>query len=227
MKRKINRYITIIIALFLFFMTACAKDAVIYTDTENLSTTSLEESETVLEESEPPTDIAILEDRKNIMIHICGAVVHPGVYELPENSRMIEAIELAGGFTDDASADYINLAQTLTDGSKVIIPTVAQVEKIGEMNSVDSDSFQTVIEDSYTTKSNDSGGKNTALSKVNINTADETELGTLTGIGQSRAKSIIAYREENGNFRTVEDIMKVSGIKQGSYDKIKEQITVD
>ena len=138
-------------------------------------------------------------------VHICGEVNAPGVYRVLEGSRIFQAVEQAGGFTDDAASEYLNLAELTEDGMKIDVPSVEEVEN-GEFP---------VSEDAAS-----AGGK------VNINKADEKELMTLTGIGESRAADIIRYREENGGFQTVEDIMKVPGIKEGAFEKIKDNISV-
>lgn len=152
-----------------------------------------------------------------ITVHICGAVEQPGVYELDANSRVIDGIAMAGGFTDEAGGDALNLAMPMSDGSKIYVPTLEEVMKNGEGAS-DATMYITAGTD---VTSADSGGE-----LVNINTAGIDRLTTLPGIGESRANSIIAYRQEHGAFKKNEDIMNVSGIKTGAYDKIKDKITV-
>lgn len=163
-----------------------------------------------------------------IYVHICGAVENPGVYELDAGSRVYQVIEAADGFTEDACMDYVNQAATLQDGQKIEIPTseeVAQAKEdglfqetwaAGEMQGQEAQdaSLQTETE----TGSVDG--------RVNINTATESELCSVNGIGASRAAAIVKYRQENGSFASIEDIMKVSGIKEGTYEKIKDMITV-
>lgn len=145
---------------------------------------------------------------KNIYVYICGAINEPGVYEMPEVCRLYEVVEKAGGLRDDASASYLNQAEILTDGQKIYVPTVEEVTISAESNASDfSDSSE-----------------NSEL--IDINTASVNELMTLTGVGESRALSIISFREENGKFQKKEDIMKVTGIKEGLYNKIKDQIMV-
>lgn len=134
-----------------------------------------------------------------IYVYVCGQVENPGVYELENGKRMNDAVMAAGGLKEEADFDALNLAAFLTDGQKVYVPLK------GEM-----------VNDRT---ENNSG-------KVDINHADEKELCTLSGIGESRAKEIIAYREKNGAFTSTEDLLKVSGIKQNVYDKIKDDIEV-
>ena len=140
----------------------------------------------------------------DIYVHICGAVINPGVYQVPAGTRVYQALELAGGSSDDAYLSGINLADKLADGQKVYIP--AEGENAEGILSTDSGDVQSVM--------------------ININTASEAELMTLPGIGQSRAKDIINYRVKNGLFESIDDIMKVSGIKEAAFEKIKDLIKV-
>lgn len=142
------------------------------------------------------------------VVHICGAVRSPGVYTLEAGSRIYQAIEAAGGFTEDAGEDYLNQADPVSDGMKIYVPTLEETEETKWQQI----SGQAVSDD----------GKGL----VNINTADEELLCTLSGVGSSRAKSIIAYREKHGSFQKIEDIMNVEGIKDGLFQKIKDSITV-
>ena len=143
-----------------------------------------------------------------IWIHVCGEVENPGVFALPEGSRIYEAVELAGGFTGDAAEDYLNLAAVLSDGEQVRIPDREEALRAEEEGVL----FR-----------GDSGGDSSLL---NINTATKEQLMTLPGIGEAKASAIILYRKEHGEFKTTEDIMKVPGIKQSAFDKIKDSITV-
>ncbi len=140
----------------------------------------------------------------DIYVHICGAVINPGVYQVPAGTRVYQVLELAGGSSDDAYLSGINLADKLADGQKVYIP--AEGENAEGILSTDSGGVQSVM--------------------ININTASEAELMTLPGIGQSRAKDIINYRVKNGLFESIDDIMKVSGIKEAAFEKIKDLIKV-
>ncbi len=151
-----------------------------------------------------------------LFVHICGEVVKPGVYELPEGSRIFDAVEAAGGFTQDASESYVNLAQVLADGWKVEIPGAGAVCNAGPGSMA-----------GITGNTADMGGNAGAGDGlVDINTATKQELCTLPGVGESRAESIISYRERNGGFERIEDIMKVEGIKEGMFSKMKDKICV-
>ena len=149
-------------------------------------------------------DITKDDSNTDIYVHICGAVINPGVYQVPVGTRVYQALELAGGSSDDAYLSGINLADKLADGQKVYIP--AEGENAEGIISTDSGDVQSVM--------------------ININTASEAELMTLPGIGQSRAKDIINYRVKNGLFESIDDIMKVSGIKEAAFEKIKDLIKV-
>ena len=149
-------------------------------------------------------DITKDDSNTDIYVHICGAVINPGVYQVPVGTRVYQALELAGGSSDDAYLSGINLADKLADGQKVYIPS--EGENAEGILSTDSGDVQSVM--------------------ININTASEAELMTLPGIGQSRAKDIINYRVKNGLFESIDDIMKVSGIKEAAFEKIKDLIKV-
>ena len=139
------------------------------------------------------------ESPAEICVYVCGAVNAPGVYTLPAGSRVYEAVRMAGGLSDEADERAVNQAEILTDGRQVTIPTKAEVLKEEE---------------------------GAAGGPVNINTAGVSELMRLSGVGESRAKDIIAYRKEHGAFSVPEDIMKVPGIKEAVFEKIKDDITV-
>lgn len=140
-------------------------------------------------------------EKQKIVVHICGAVVNPGVYELSEDARVYEAIRMAGGMTKDAAGDQLNQAQELEDGQQLYIPYISE---------------ETVIVKE----------KNTVEQGVNINTATKEELMTLPGIGESKAQAIIDYREQKGDFNTIQELTNISGIKNGVYEKIKELVRI-
>lgn len=167
------------------------------------------------------------EEEKTLVVHICGAVSAPGVYELPAGSRIIDAVEAGGGFLPEAEEACCNLAEEIVDGCQIYIMTKTEScadgqteKKAGIQTSPDSDM--------QTTDRNVRSNSATALENglVNLNTADVAALMTLPGIGESRAKAIISYREQHGAFAQIEDIMKISGIKQAAFSKIKDKITV-
>ena len=146
-------------------------------------------------------------EQSGLFIHICGEVTEPGVYELPAGSRIYEAVEMAGGFTPEASESYVNLAQPLRDGDKIEIPAEGE-------------------EPPVPAGQGEAAAESMADDLVDINTASRQELCTIPGVGESRADSIISYREQNGGFSRIEDIMKVEGIKEGMFAKMKDKICV-
>ncbi len=154
-----------------------------------------------------------------IVVHVCGAVQTPGVYELETESRVMDAVLAAGGFLPEADTEYVNLATVLTDGSKVKIPTRDEVTDMSLGQKIADDDGVIIVQTQENTGI-------APLQKVNINTADKELLCTLPGIGETRAESILAYRTEHGSFSKIEDIMQVSGIKENSFQKIKEYITI-
>lgn len=175
------------------------------------------------------------QDSSTMYVHVCGAVKNPGVYELDAGSRVYEAIEEAGGFTEDADGSYVNQAQRLTDGTKLVIPTMEQTKSmtasdfvgmIGIIEAEGTEQAGSGQEESANT-GGVSDGNTASDGKVNINTASEAELCDIPGIGATRAAAIVAYRQEKGGFISIEDIMNVSGIKEGTYDKIKDRIKVN
>lgn len=148
---------------------------------------------------------------EKIIIYITGEVNKEGVIELPEGSRIADAIEKAEGVTENANLKNVNLAYALEDGQKIYIPNKNEEETII------TEFTEGIVNDSDDVKQNKS---------ININKADINELQTLNGIGESLAQSIIKYREENGNFKTIEDVKNVPGIGENKFENIKENIKI-
>lgn len=140
-------------------------------------------------------------EQLEIYVHVCGEVNNPGVYRFAKEPRVIDVVKQAGGFTKKADKAGVNLAEIVTDGTQLIIE--AKTKKIKHKTEEDVNS-----------------------NRLNINTASKEELMTLSGIGESKATQILSYRESNGKFHAIEDIMKISGIKEGVFNKIKDYITV-
>ena len=193
------RYRHGIIVLLLLLLTGCGKtEAVFYNSgTEELPAEAGTEQTEQIEQTEKSKDT-----KRSVWVYVCGSVNHPGVYELSEGSRITDAIEAAGGMTEEAADTYLNLAETLSDGQKIEVPSLEEAEALTE------------------------AGKTGAAGLVNLNRATEEELMTLSGIGASKAKEIIRYRETKGGFGKPEDLMKIPGIKEGVFHKIRDQITV-
>lgn len=157
-----------------------------------------EEEVLILEEAQIEAEVVEEESPKTVFVYVCGAVVNEGVYELPEGSRGYEAIQMAGGFTETAAKTAVDQAAVLQDEMTLYVPNYSEVAA---------------------TQSADEG-------KVNLNLASREELMTLPGVGESKADSIISYREEHNGFKSIEEIMEISGIKEGLYNKIKDDIKI-
>ncbi len=202
---------------------------------ENVSTSTL----AVLTDNE----VKEAEDTETMHVEVKGQVVTPGVYAVTSRNIINDVIEMAGGFTEYAYTDNINLSKKVSDEMVIIVysayeysmlnkPQVVYVEKPCTCPDVDISSCvnegSSVIEDGpSSSNSQDSNSESNSQSGlININTATQSELETLNGIGQAKASAIISYRSQNGNFKSIEDIMNVSGISQSLFDKIKDYITV-
>ncbi len=194
------------------------------------------------------TGVDLVNKPKEIVIHVIGRVKKPGLVKIAEGGRIAEAIEAAGGAAEDADLDIINLAYKLQDGKQVYIPSkneqlnrsldysknrTSNKKSVLPRSAKPVPGVQADIEPPRKIVSDSSGVVEEKGSQVdedtyiiNINTADIKELDKLPGIGPSTAQKIIEYREKNGTFKTIEDIMKVKGIGNSKYDKIKEKITV-
>lgn len=146
-----------------------------------------------------------VEAKAQVYVYVTGAVANPGVYSLDEGLRVCDAVEAAGGLTEDADASTVNLARVLSDGEHIALPTKAEVE---------------------TALAQGSAGGAAASSLVNINTADASALETLSGVGSATAQAIISDREQNGPFSTIEDLMRVDGIGEKKFAKLKDSICV-
>lgn len=183
------------------------------TEREGESATETEsETETVtlqVDDDSIDTDSAVIKD---IKVYVCGAVQRPDVYEISADSRIVDAVSAAGGFAIDAYPEAMNLAETVSDGSRIYVPTKEEVDALA------------VVYSDTGSGSGDTTSDSTG--RVNINTATLEELTTLPGIGDTRARAIIDYREQNGAFGNIEDIMQVTGIKEKSFSKIKDSICV-
>ncbi len=143
---------------------------------------------------------------KKVCVHITGCVVSPGVYYAEEGSRIFEVVELAGGFSKDAQTDSVNLARVVMDAEKIHIYSKEEAGTLATKNTEEV--------------------PHEGNAPVNLNTADRETLMELPGIGASKADAIIKYRQDNGGFSKIEDVMEISGIKEGAFEKIKNLITV-
>ncbi len=151
-------------------------------------------------------------EKSGVYVYICGEVANPGVYELSEDSRIYEAVDAAGGFTDAAARESVNLASKVSDGMQITIYNREEAASLPV--------------GSGTAGGNSRQNGTSSSGLVNLNTATKEELMTLKGIGEAKAEDIIRYREKSGGFKKIEDIMKISGIKEAGFQKIKDSITV-
>lgn len=174
------------------------------------------------------------QETETIKIDIKGNIKNPGVYELNENSRVIDAIEKAGGLETNASTRYINLSKKLKDENIIIINSIEEIKELKEKtnNSLFCENYNNacinekeIVNNEIKTENNTSSN-NELNTLVNINEAPLEVLTTLTGIGESKAIKIIEYRNNNGKFKNIEELKQVSGIGESIYEKIKNNITV-
>ncbi len=198
--------IIIIILLFIGYYIITKVSNSRYMNLETEESESIEEKEISSEEE--------IAEEKYIIVHVTGSVKKQGIVKLEEGSRILDAIEKAGGITEKADLSKINLAYTVQDGQKIYVPNINDKE---ETVSITEDAGEGII------KEDNNSNKN---GKININTASQTELETLNGIGPSIALKIINYRNENGNFKSIEDIKNVPGIGDAKFESIKENISV-
>lgn len=147
-----------------------------------------------------------------IYVDVKGEVRDPGVYQLSNGARVMDAIESAGGLTNEADEDQLNLALLLSDQMVIVVPNINQT--LEEEYSMVNHFANEIDEDPHNEL------------KININVADVAELTLLPGIGEKKAQAIIDYREENGSYQTIEDLMNVSGIGQKTFDKLSSMISV-
>lgn len=192
-----------------------------------------EEKEEIIEVVTPQEE-NIKEEVNLIKINVKGAVVNPGVYELDSDSRVEDAINISGGLTENADTSIINLSRKLNDESVIIIYTKEEVKKIKsgnvviqyiekECNCPEYENSACIDPD---TLINDNSNEDDSNNKISLNKATLKELQTLSGIGESKAKAIIEYREKNGLFKSIEEIKNVKGIGDAVFNKIKENITI-
>lgn len=165
------------------------------------------------------TSILNKEDEK-VVVHVIGEVNNPGVVTLKEGARIIDAINEAGGKTEEADLSKVNLAYVIEDGTQIYIPRIN--ENLNNVELMTQDAGSSIVVNTQE-KDEDNNNKN---AKVNINTASKEKLETLPGIGETTAQKIIDYRESNGKFNSIEDLKNVSGIGDAKFNSLKDKITV-
>lgn len=207
-----KKQIVIIVAIGIVFIVVIG--LYIYT-TYSQNQTGLDEAFYEESEEEKEEETKEKNNLKKVIVHIAGEVNEPGIVEIEEGSRIVDVVEEAGGFTQEANIDKVNLAYVVEDGQKIMIPNYQEIE-----NSmyISKESGESIVEE----KIGETGGD----SMVDINEATQTQLEELPGIGPSTAGKIIEYRKENGKFKQVEDIKNVNGIGEAKFEKIKDYISV-
>ncbi len=192
--------------IWLFAICLALASLAIWDSCQTSSTTILLSESSTEEQAQPKSSAVAAETEATYPIYLVGAVNTPGIYLITPGAYLYEVIELAGGLTADAAADAVNLAASLENNQLVRIPTKAEIEQ----------GYQA---DGWSKQSEDSG-------LVDLNRADQAQLETLPGIGPATARAIISYREANGGFATIEDLMQVPGIKQARFAALKDLIMV-
>lgn len=193
------KYIVILLAGCMVAFFGCGRNGSI----------SLEDALTVMHAEEEISvnttsgDDLSTETEQTLCVYVCGAVLDPGVYELNQGSRIVAAVDAAGGFLPDAATEAVNLAEYLQDGMQIVVPTKAEAEKAK----------------SEILKREDG--------RVNLNTASVAELCTLSGIGEAKAEAILAYRTEIGAFSSIEQLKEVTGIGERLFNQIKNSIYIE
>ncbi|MDE7282442.1 MAG: helix-hairpin-helix domain-containing protein [Lachnospiraceae bacterium] len=230
MNKKNILKITLFFLLPLLTLTACTGKQDIAFELEEQGKTKeaeyvSDEEKTADGESAAAEEVIAVKEPAVIYVHICGAVANPGVYALDAGSRVFEGVEAAGGFSKEACEDYVNQAEILQDGQRLIIPTLEEAEAVNNAGTFQESWRIDALGTEQSAVGEAAVGNTDGL--ININTADESVLSSIDGIGAGKAAAIVKYRQENGNFQSVQDIMKVSGIKEGTYEKIKDKITVN
>ena len=203
---KKQKIVVIIIASFMILFVGFY----IINKANNSEYIELETEENQIIESDVIEQVDLEEE--NIIVHITGAVRKQGIVEVEKGARISDVIEKSGGTTKEVDLSKINLAYKVEDGQKIYVPSIN--DKIN-IESVTQEAGENVVE-----------GNNSKTSKVNINAASQTELETLSGIGPSTALKIINYREENGDFKKIEDIKNVPGIGDAKFESLKDSICV-
>ena len=223
-----KKIIFVILCMLMCVCQGCSDEEVMEiiseeADKEENADDSLEEASDALADNTEKTENIETNDSQSFVVYVSGYVNNPGVYELSAGSRVIDAIDAAGGYSKEAYDNYLNLASLISDGQMIYVPSEEEVSQ-GNVESIAGNGGTSGIGVNGNGGNSGSNGTGNSGGLVNINSASKEELMTLPGIGESKADKIIAYREENGRFSTPEGIMEISGIKDGLYNKIKDKI---
>lgn len=243
MNKKIIRYVMI---FSLIFLSGCGRTkAVVEEKTaalEGAADTAVSDERNTEEEAVSPEGSGGTLKEKNpdgsdydnifsVRVYVCGAVRNEGVYTLPNDSIVNDVLQMAGGYREDAYHGYVNLAASVTDGMRIYFPTEAEMEEAVQSDSDIGLSNEVFFSDTDGMDRSGTGDpiggqtNSNGIIRININTADKAELTKLPGIGESKAEDIIRYREEHGEFKSIDDIKKINGIKDGIFEKIRDLIT--
>ena len=215
--------------VFLFFLNNYSKSA--------KKETSKEEPEELIFKEEKEETNKKDDQKENVFVDIKGAIANPGVYELEQNKKVIDVVNLAGGFLENANTQTINLAKKVTNEMVIIIYTNEEIklamteEKTAKV--IDNTCVCPVLKNDACINKNEtkkdtttSNEQETITEPININTASASDFDKLPGIGASKAESIVQYREKNGPFEKIEDLKEISGIGDALFEKIKDYITI-
>ena len=225
-----KKIIFVILCMLMCVCQGCSDEEVMEiiseeADKEENADDSIEEASDALADNTEKTENIETNDSQSFVVYVSGYVNNPGVYELSAGSRVIDAIDAAGGYSKEAYDNYLNLASLISDGQMIYVPSEEEVESGSIERGVASGADGSGVGGVTGGNGGGNGGNSSGSGAlVNINQASKEELMTLPGIGESKADKIIAYREENGRFSTPEGIMEISGIKDGLYNKIKDKI---
>lgn len=214
--RKKSGKLVCALCLFVILISGCGQEeeAVFLEQKQDLQEEKEEPEEVSSEETMTEEVTKEKQPEAKICIFVCGAVKNPGVYYLSANARVYEAIEAAGGFSEEADTSWLNQAETLKDGDKIRIYSKEETQKMQE-EGIKEETNEEIKEEASKEKSG----------KVNLNTASLEELQTVPGIGAAKAAAIIEYRETQGKFNSTQDIQSVPGIKGKTFEKIQPYIT--
>lgn len=209
--------------LLIFMMTALAgcgrgEDLLLEEDAESSFASEIRLEPTVSGETAVSIAPEVTAEPQKIVVDVCGAVRNPGVYELEMGARIFQAVEAAGGYLPEAAQTYLNRARSLEDGQQIYVPT--EDELVSESFEIQERAPEAAGEEEKTQTAEQPEDE-----RVDLNTADVEQLTTLSGIGTSKAEAIIAYREAHGGFASIEELMNVEGIKEGTFSKIKDKIS--
>lgn len=222
--KKSKFYIVVTVILLNILAFGCGKDKTVVnlSDESKTSGNVLSGDEIDTEQKQNSNDEKSDDSDSKLYIYVSGAVKNPGVYCVSSETRVYQVIELAGGMTEKACKDYLNLAEKVYDGQQIKVITKSQYKQLqtasGNVNETKASGDNSDSQGSVT------GGDSL---QVNINKATVQELTSLPGIGETKAKAIVTYREEQGSFSTIEDIKNVSGIGDSTFANIKAMITVN